>query len=177
MMYDDCPDDYVHISFHLSRTAQQIFKSYADLKRLRESSGLRTRTTPHWATYRDFSRGVHATWGTGAEALALVLFYLADTEKLSAAAIDRYRDAAEYFWRKVNEGDVDDPDDLMWHKEGDHYVGNPATAPVVFRALNLAYDIEERRKATGESSTPAQEAQRLCRERDRRAAQPPPYLD
>ncbi|VDB90240.1 unnamed protein product [Peniophora sp. CBMAI 1063] len=152
-IFEDAPDDYITISLHISETARKIFTSYADLKRLRESSRLCTSHTPAWATYREFRRGFRASWGIGAEALALILYHLASEEGFSGAKIDRYRDVAEFVWKKENEDEVDD-DDFTWHKEDGYYTGNPATAPIVFRALNLAFDIDDQRRASRRSNGP-----------------------
>ncbi|VDC00083.1 unnamed protein product [Peniophora sp. CBMAI 1063] len=170
---DDGPDDHLLIASHIAHTARKIFNSYGDLKRLRESSRVRTRCTPRWATYRHFRLGIEACWGVAAEALALILYYLAVEEKMSGDDIDRYRDVAEYTWyRNAEEEDID-----TWHRGDESYEGNPATAPVVFRVLRLAYEIGDRRASVGEPAGSIARSLAMYREEMRRANAPPLYMD
>lgn len=190
--FDYGPEDRLFIYEHLAFTANKIFKSYADVKRLRDASGLRSRSTPTWATARDFARLIFATWGTAAEALALTLYHLAAEEGFSGHDIEHYRDIAEYTWRSVTSpssssltqksysSSYHDDSKSRWHKDDDSYEGNPATAKVVFRAVNLARDIAYRRAAQSGSSTSCGSAvpsQTAYRQYKQRRNAPPPYLD
>ena len=69
--------------------------SLADLRassRLGKSDKVPDATLEH---LRDYTRSI---WGTGAEALAVTLWYLASVKGVSGKEIDRYRDAAEFAW-------------------------------------------------------------------------------
>ncbi|VDC03027.1 unnamed protein product [Peniophora sp. CBMAI 1063] len=122
----------------LSETCRKIFRSPEDLYRLRQASQLHSDATPPWAGYAEFRKYTHSIWGTAAEALALTLYHLAASEGMSGKEVDRRRGAAEFAWNHC----ADEPG-VEWHLDDDDtWEGNPATASVVFRAVDLAYCLE-----------------------------------
>ncbi|VDC02231.1 unnamed protein product [Peniophora sp. CBMAI 1063] len=129
-------------------TCRKIFTGPESLARLREASGLSTHCTPSWATWKEFRLFTLAPWGVSAEALALTLYHLAANEGYSGDDVERVRKAVKYAhdWRD------DDEKCGKWHCEDEEWCGNPATARVVRRAVNLAYELEdERARATAEA--------------------------
>ncbi|VDB98820.1 unnamed protein product [Peniophora sp. CBMAI 1063] len=146
--------DYLAGDVELASACRELFTGPDAVRRLRDESGLRSSATPsdvHWTQYRRYT---HDPFGVSGEAVALTLYYLAAKKGLSGKRIDFLRDSAEYVWDWMD----DDPG-VRWQLDEDgDWVGNPATAPVVFRAVNLAYDLEEERNRKAAELKAAQRA-------------------
>ncbi|VDB94340.1 unnamed protein product [Peniophora sp. CBMAI 1063] len=127
------------LHYELLEKARHIFRGPADLSRLRSASGWVVSSTPRWATYKEFAQGHGAFWGISAEAMALVLYHMSTYEHASAAEIERYWLAVDYWFENVAEEPYDEG---LWHNDDGEWRGNPATADVVFRAVNHAHDLD-----------------------------------
>ncbi|VDB85041.1 unnamed protein product [Peniophora sp. CBMAI 1063] len=137
--------DCVYLSSTLFAHFREVFKTQADIDRLRASSSLWSPATPHWATVEHFRRGVYANWGIAAEALALLLYHFAFDKHMSGKEVEKYRDAVKYTHSWLNDDNFQDSNEI-WHQSADDdWEGNPATAIVVTRAVQLAYDLEKSR--------------------------------
>ncbi|VDB94106.1 unnamed protein product [Peniophora sp. CBMAI 1063] len=144
----------LYLDSRLSGLYRTVFKSMADIERLRASSGLSSPSTPAWATVKHFRQGPGAAWGIAAESLALVLYYLASEEHLSGDEVEKYRAAAQYTHSWLHDDNFDGSNET-WHADPvdgeEDWQGNPATAPVVHNAVRVAYDLEVSRRAGGTS--------------------------
>lgn len=103
-MFDELTDEQLDLvveGMGVADTCSKFFTSPEALKRLRESSGLRTKQTPAWATWREFRQFTTAGWGIAGEAVALTLYHLAANEGKSGEEIERLRDAVELYWKYV----------------------------------------------------------------------------
>ncbi|VDB87289.1 unnamed protein product [Peniophora sp. CBMAI 1063] len=143
--------DYIMDNLRVSDTCRALFTGDDVVRRLRDSSGLRSSSTPSDATWKEYRQYTHSCWGTAPEAVALTLYYMASEQGVSGKEIDRLRDAVEYVWDSLAERPGQ-----SWHQDRDgEWEGNPATAPVVFRAVNLAYDVHYQRTLDAAKSTSA----------------------
>ncbi|KZV60561.1 hypothetical protein PENSPDRAFT_671581 [Peniophora sp. CONT] len=134
-------DDLRMVGLQAKIVCRELFTGPDVLRRLRETSGLRTKHTPDWADWHEFRSFEHSIWGAAGEAVALTLYHLAADEGMSGDEIERVREGVELYCD--NKGD--EPGE-RWRSDGEGgFEGNPATAPIVFRAVKLAHKLSDER--------------------------------
>ncbi|KZV61679.1 hypothetical protein PENSPDRAFT_693186 [Peniophora sp. CONT] len=150
-------DDLRMVGLQANVVCRELFTGPDVLKRLRETSGLRTKHTPDWADWREFQSFTTSIWGAAGEAVALTLYHLAADEGMSGDEIERVREGVELYCN--NKGD--EPGE-RWRSDGaGGYEGNPATAPIVFRAVKLAHKLSDERAQRAGDSRAVHAAQQL----------------
>ncbi|KZV75986.1 hypothetical protein PENSPDRAFT_680706 [Peniophora sp. CONT] len=170
---DDGHDCWI-VHSELLAKAQEIFKTSSNLAALRRSSGWRVRSTPDWATHREFAYGHTAMHGIAAEALALVFFHMSTYEHVSGDEIERRWDALDLWFERVME---DTYDQGLWHYDEDAWRGNPATAPVIYEAVKYAHALDHEIPAAERAAARQAYLDQERRLRERAAARKARALD